>query len=143
MRSPSSCALISSGLSSRACIPNMTASRSGVIFSGYHPHWAGRSPAFSNLPREGSKISSSEPLTWYPFSYKAKARLCIALPPMAIKCIFIGFCLFCISCLQSKRKNNKMVKFGGKMIVRACILLGEKRLGNRIKICGKQYCYAG
>ncbi len=36
-----------------------------------------------------------------------------------------------------------MVKFDGKMIVQACILLGEKRLGKQNEICGKQYCYAG
>ena len=40
---------------------------------------------------EGSKISSSEPETLIPFLLKAIAKLCMALPPIAIKCTFMKF----------------------------------------------------
>ncbi len=44
----------------------------------------------ANLDFDGSKISSSEPLTSKPLFLRAIARLCIALPPMAIKWTFIS-----------------------------------------------------
>ncbi|MFO7895895.1 MAG: hypothetical protein R6U84_03075, partial [Candidatus Cloacimonadales bacterium] len=40
---------------------------------------------YRGLVREGSKISSSEPVTRYPFLQRLMAKLCIALPPIAIK----------------------------------------------------------
>ena len=57
-------AFISSGLSSLACMPSITASRSGVILSGNHPAFSGSSPAAASLDFEGSKNSSSEPVIW-------------------------------------------------------------------------------
>lgn len=45
----------------------------------------GKIPSLFNLPLEGSKISSSVPVTSNPFLDNAIAKLCIALPPIAIK----------------------------------------------------------
>ena len=86
---PNSCAFKSSGLSALACMPRITESISEVIFSGNQPNSSGSSPLFSKRVLEGSKTASSLPVTWYPFSCNAMARLCIALPPMAIKCVLI------------------------------------------------------
>ena len=89
MGRPSSCALSNSGLSAFACIPSITASKSWCTFSANHPNSAGKIPLADNLLFEGSKITSSLPVILYPLSAKARAKLCIALPPMAIKWIFI------------------------------------------------------
>ena len=74
-----------SGLSSRACIPKMTASNRDEIFSGNQPISLGKIPSFASLDLEGSKISSSEPVISCPFLRRAMAKLCMALPPIAIK----------------------------------------------------------
>jgi len=75
----------SSGLSFFACIPNTIASIFLSILSGNQPSLSGNNPNFAKRDREGSKISSSEPVIVSPFLCKAIARLCMALPPMAIK----------------------------------------------------------
>ena len=82
---PSSCAFNNSGLSMRACIPSTTASRSGVMRSGCQPNDSGSKPYFSSRLFAGSNISSSEPVTVIPFWHSAMAKLCMALPPIAIK----------------------------------------------------------
>ena len=56
-----------------------------VIREASHPCVSGIRPQAARRLADGSKISSSEPLTEYPFLCRAMARLCMALPPMAIK----------------------------------------------------------
>ena len=70
-------------------MPKTIASKLDVTFSGYQPNASGNNPLASNLDFEGSKIVSSLPVTLYPLLCNAKAKLCIAAPPMAIKCTFI------------------------------------------------------
>ena len=70
-------------------MPKTIASKLLEIFSGYQPNISGSKPLASNLDFEGSKIVSSLPVTLYPLWCNAKAKLCIADPPMAIKCTFI------------------------------------------------------
>jgi len=56
------------------------------IFYGYHPSLLGNIPAVDNLDFEGSKMASSLPvIKASPLSWRANARLCIALPPIAMK----------------------------------------------------------
>ena len=86
---PKSWAFNNSGLSAFACIPSTIASRSIVIFSGNQPNSSGNNPLASNLDLEGSKMKSSLPVIMYPLCSKANAKLCMALPPIAIKCIRI------------------------------------------------------
>ena len=92
---PNCCALSNSGLSSLACIPRITASISWVIFSGNQPSSTGNNPFFSKRDLEGSKIASSLPVTWYPLLCNASARLCMAAPPIAMKCVLICFVICC------------------------------------------------
>ena len=89
MVNPNSCAFSNSGLSAFACMPKTMASKSAFIFSGNHPNSSGNNPFASNLDFEGSKITSSLPVILYPLCSKASAKLCMALPPIAIKCICI------------------------------------------------------
>ena len=53
----------SSGLSFRACIPKIIMLISSVMFSGCQPSFSGNKPYFFSLLFEGSKISSSDPVT--------------------------------------------------------------------------------
>ena len=73
------------GLSILACIPRIMVSILSFIIAGFQPILYGNSPYFSNLSLDGLKISSSEPVTNSPFKKSAIAKLCIALPPIAIK----------------------------------------------------------
>jgi len=60
---------------------------------------------------------SSLPVIWYPFCCKANARLCMALPPMAIKCMFINLSFSQsakdakLSVLENVKIQNNQVKF--------------------------------
>lgn len=99
---PNSVARMSSGLSFLACIPRITASKSVVIRFAFHPISAGKIPSRFKRDFDGSKISSSDPVTFAPFRESAMAKLCIALPPIAIKCTFIYFA-FLRSCAPSKK----------------------------------------
>jgi hypothetical protein len=53
----------------------------------------GKSPSAARLEKAGSNISSSLPLTIYPFFFNEIANWCMTLPPIAIKCTikFLGF----------------------------------------------------
>ena len=67
---------------------------SEVIFSGNQPISIGNIPFLSNRDFDGSKIASSLPETLYPLLCKANARLCIAAPPIAIKCVLMYYASF-------------------------------------------------
>ena len=60
---PNCWAFANSGLSTKACIPKMMASKSVVIFSGNHPSSDGKIPTAAKRLFDGSLISSSEPVT--------------------------------------------------------------------------------
>src|SRR5690554_6489534 len=87
-------------------MPKMTAVIELSIFSGNQPISLGISPAFFNLLYEGSNISSSEPVTKKPFCCKAKAKLCIAAPPIAIKCICFIYSTYLFSTGHKNTNQN-------------------------------------
>ena len=49
----------------------------------------------TRLDFDGSKIASSLPVTMYPLLCNASAKLCIAAPPMAMKCVLIFLVVGC------------------------------------------------
>ena len=105
---PNSCAFSNSGLSALACIPKIIDSISEVILSGNQPNSIGNNPFLSNRDLEGSKMASSLPVTWYPLLCKANAKLCIAAPPMAIKCVLICYEFSCLS-VQKYLRNFQTI----------------------------------